>query len=179
MKTLRYIFGIIFFGILGLFVVAQFFPGEYSVERSITINASAGKIFPYINNLKNWQDWTVWTKEHDETLKMNYSEKTDGVGARQLWKSEKLGNGDLLLTASEDSSFIEYNLNMENGKFLSKGKITLTAKNGTTEAQWRNYGELGVNPIFRIIAYFFIEDMIAPDFENGLKNLKRLAESEK
>lgn len=140
------------------------------------INASADSIFQNLNNLRNWQKWTVWTFKQDPNMKMDYSGPEAGVGAKQKWESNNFGNGEITIKNSKTPTYLEYELLMDGGTFISTGKLRLESNGSTTKVTWGNYGELGFNPIFRIIVYFFIDDMIGPDFENGLKNLKEIAE---
>ena len=39
-------------------VVASTKPDSFRVERSVSIKAPADKIFPYINDLHQWDAWT-------------------------------------------------------------------------------------------------------------------------
>ena len=54
----------IIYALLGLavllVVIGFFLPSRVTVERAITIDAPAEKIFPWAADLKLWPQWTVW-----------------------------------------------------------------------------------------------------------------------
>ncbi|MBC7710484.1 MAG: hypothetical protein H7203_10510 [Rhizobacter sp.] len=54
--------------------------------------------------------------------------------------------------------------------------MTLTLNGAGTKVSCDINGNAGMNPVFRWFG-LFTDKMIGPDFEAGLKNLKKLAES--
>ena len=48
----------------------------YKVQKTVEIKAPADSIFPLIFDLKKWPEWTVWNKENDPTLEINYTIET-------------------------------------------------------------------------------------------------------
>jgi hypothetical protein len=57
----------------------------------------------------------------------------------------------------------------------SKGAITLEPAGGGTRVTWTNTGDTGGNPLKHYLAAS-MDRMVGPDFEQGLANLKALAE---
>jgi hypothetical protein len=57
----------------------------------------------------------------------------------------------------------------------SNGTIELVAEGSAQKVVWTDQGDLGMNPVFRWFG-LFIEKIIAPDFERGLANIKKLVE---
>ena len=55
-------------------------PGTLHVERSATINAAPEQIYPHINDLHRWSDWSPYEKI-DPTLKRTFSGSPEGKGA--------------------------------------------------------------------------------------------------
>jgi len=39
-------------------------PCEFTVSRSLKISAPPEKIFPHVNDLHKWEDWSPWAKGH-------------------------------------------------------------------------------------------------------------------
>src|SRR3970282_2878763 len=42
--------------------IGYLLPGAWQVERSVVIRAPAAAIFPHLNSLKQWRDWTGWVR---------------------------------------------------------------------------------------------------------------------
>ncbi len=80
MKTVLKILGGFAALLIALLLAAFFFPREYRIERTITINAKAEAVFPLFADLKRWKDWGAW-QERDPGMKTSYSEASTGVGA--------------------------------------------------------------------------------------------------
>ncbi|MBC8000955.1 MAG: hypothetical protein H7X97_00080, partial [Opitutaceae bacterium] len=64
-----------------LAVVGLFLPGTYHVERSVTITASSSDIYPYLNSLKKWPEWTAWTVAKFPDMKISFEGPESGAGA--------------------------------------------------------------------------------------------------
>jgi hypothetical protein len=175
MKLLkRLIIGLL--ALVALFlVVAVFLPSHYHVERSIVVQAKPEAIFPYVNNLKKWQDWQAWTKAKDPTLVYSYEGPEEGAGAVSKWEAKKMGQGEMKITAAETGKSVSFDLSFDHGKYRSDGKFTFTPEGDGTRVVWSFEGNSGANPINRYFS-LFMDRMIGPDFEEGLRNLKHKAE---
>ena len=156
-------------------VVSLFLPSKWRVERSIVIAARPEAIYPLISRIRQWPEWTAWTKEKDPTLTFNYSGPEQGVGATSKWTSEKMGSGTAVITAADPQKGVTFDLNMEEGKFKSTAIIAMEPAGDGTRVIWSNYGELGWNPVARYFGLMF-EKWIGPDYEEGLRNLKQKLE---
>ena len=162
--------------IVTLLAVSLILPAQYRVERRVVISAKAKEIFPLVNTLKKWPIWTAWTKEKDPSMTIGFEGPEEGVGAIYRWTGDKMGVGMLTITRSDPARGIWYDLDFENGKYLSKGGITFEGTGDRTEVIWHNGGELGRSPINRYFG-LFMDRLTGPDFEEGLGNLKRIVEA--
>lgn len=176
MKTLKKIVLAVLLIPIVLVLVSFFLPSSYRVERSATIRAKPEAIFAQINTVKRWTEWTAWTTNKYPDMTMAFSGPEAGVGANYSWAGKSTGQGSLTLTQSEPGKGIGYNLNFENGKYLSKGGITLAASGDSVTVTWFNGGDLGWNPISRIFG-LLMDKMMGPDFEEGLRSLQRAVET--
>lgn len=160
-----------------LFTISGFLlPAEYSVSRSIQIAAPTTQIYPHLNNLKSWPEWTVWNTRADSTLVFQYGLQTEGEGATQQWKGEKMGDGSLKIVKSYPKEGIEYELSMNEGQMRSIGKVQMQIIDSTqTKVTWLMEGSWGNNPVRRYFG-LLLEKWLAPDFEKNLSNLKQRAE---
>jgi hypothetical protein len=155
-------------------VVALFLPSRYEFQRSIHIQAGSDAIYPWINNLKRWPEWTAWNHEKDPTLRYTYDGPEEGAGASCRWTGEKSGNGAMTITESDPASGAKYEI--DHGKHRSAGEILFEPDGAGTRVIWTDAGQLGANPLNRYFG-LVIDRMIAPDFEAGLARLKQKVEA--
>ena len=79
-------------------------PKAFRIQRSISIDAPAEKIFSLIDDLHNWDQWAPQDKEYS-SVKKTYSGPVHGAGAVSEWTgSGKAGRGRMLITESIPSN---------------------------------------------------------------------------
>ncbi|HEX2447811.1 MAG TPA: hypothetical protein VHK26_06465, partial [Methyloceanibacter sp.] len=89
----------------GIFAaVALGLPSHVTVSRSVVINAPESVIFPYLNNLHQFEDWSPW-KARDPQLAVSYGGPESGQGARVTWSSKKpsIGTGSMEISEAQPS----------------------------------------------------------------------------
>lgn len=177
MKLLLKILGGLAALMVALLLAAFFFPRDYRIERTITINAKPEAVFALCGDLRRWKDWGAW-QERDPGMKITNSEKTTGVGAWNSWESKSEGNGKMTITAYEPPKRVVYTLEFPDMGMGSTGSVTLEPAGGGVKVSWVDAGDLGMNPVHRWFGVF-LDKIIGPDFERGLANLKRIAETGK
>jgi len=163
------IFAVLLLPIL-LILIAFFLPASYRVERSLAINAAPETIFPYLNELRHWPEWTAWNTNREPSLVYIPAGPPAGVGAVQSWTARS-GNGSIKLTESDPDHGIGYELNFNEGRFISTGRIDLIPLTNGTRVVWSNYGDFGRNPVGRYLG-LLMDKWLGNDFETGLQNLK-------
>lgn len=166
-----------FFLIIGLFFgVSLFFPHKYKFEKSIEINKPKHEVFKYMNNLKNWEQWSVWNKKVDSSLYFFYSSRTDSIGAMQYFNGELLGSGRFKISNFKINEILSYNLRMHNSEVNANGTFYFKDKSSSTELMWVDSGDVGYNPIYR---YMIPSKKSSTEeaFETGLNKIKMLLES--
>lgn len=150
-------------------------PDQFHVERSVSIKAPPEKIFPLINDLHAWNDWTPYNK--DPAMKKTFSGSNQGVGASYAWEGNKeVGKGDITITASTPPSKIVFDLHMiEPFEGRNVAAFTLSAAGDTTNVTWSLDDQQKL--LVKIMGLFFnMDKMIGKDFEAGLSKLKTVAE---
>lgn len=175
MKILKRILIVAGVVILALVVVSQFLPSKYHAERSIVIAAKPDVIFPWMNNLKKWPEWSPWTAAKDPTIVYAYEGPEEGVGAISKWDSKDMGEGSMKLTESDPARGLKFDLSFEHGKYLSTGAFIFESADTGTKVTWAMDGTVSRNPLDRFFS-LFMDKLIGPDFEEGLTNLKKKAE---
>jgi hypothetical protein len=175
MKLLKRILIILVVLVVVLVVVSQFLPGQYHVERSVTIAARPDAIHPWVNNLKKWPEWSPWTAAKDPSVVYSYEGPEEGVGAVSKWDSKKWGDGMMKVTESDPAKGVKFDLGFNKGKHACNAALSFTPAGSDTKVTWSMDGTVSRNPLDRFFS-LMIEKFIAPDFEEGLSNLKKKAE---
>jgi len=162
--------------VAAILILAATKPDSFRIERSVTIQASAERIFPLINDFHNWSEWAPQDRE-DPSIKRTYSGPASGVGAASEWTSSgKAGSGKMSITESVPPSravidvhfvkpFAAHNVNV----------FTLEPEGTATKVTWTMEG---TNLYFMKLMSVFssIDRMMGGHFESGLRNLKAAAE---
>ncbi|GAB3032844.1 SRPBCC family protein [Bowmanella dokdonensis] len=150
-------------------------PSHFRVERDILIDAPPEKIYAQVVDLQKWQDWGVWFKR-DPAMEVRYEGPQGEVGMKSVWSSESQGSGEMEVIATEENQRLVYRLYFPDFAMSSTGEIVLTQQDDRTKVLWKDYGEVGANPVHRYFA-LMMDSMVGPDFEMGLENLKTLVEN--
>jgi uncharacterized protein YndB with AHSA1/START domain len=176
MKILKILVGILVALVVVVYGIGMALSSDYRVTRSIEINASAADVFPWLEDFRQWKEWGVWY-ERDPDMTVTYQGNPGEIGYKSAWQSATEGNGEMELVEKKKNEYLKYALRFPDYGMSSTGEITLTENNGVTTVTWTDYGDVGSDITAR---YFliFMDEFIGPDFEAGLKNLKRLVEAQ-
>ena len=82
----------------------------------------------------------------------------------------------MTITALEHQKRVTYTLMFPEMEMGSTGELVLEPINGSTKVTWMDYGDVGSNIMYKYFG-LFMDDLIGPDFEDGLANLKTVAEN--
>jgi hypothetical protein len=178
MKTLKKILIVIVAVILAFVVFAQFLPGKYHVERSVVIAAKPVVIFPWINELKQWPEWSPWTAAKDPTIVYAYEGPESGVGAISRWDSKKWGDGMMKVIEADPAAGVKFDLSFNKGKYACVGKFSFEPTGDDTKVTWAMDGTVSRNPLDRVFS-LFMDSFTGPDFEEGLSKLKNQVEAKR
>jgi uncharacterized protein YndB with AHSA1/START domain len=150
-------------------------PAQFRVERSVTIAAAPEKVYALIAAPAEWKRWSVWN-QRDPKMQIEYGGPASGAGARWSWRSASEGNGAMEFTEAVPGQRLTYKLSFPDFGMQSTGQLRIEPQGSALRVSWSNEGTMGANPINRWFG-FFMDRLVGPDFEAGLTNLKRLAES--
>ena len=155
--------------------VASTKPAKFRVERSIVVKAPPEKITPHLNDLKKWTTWSPWEKI-DPDMKREYSGAESGVGAKYAWDgNSSIGAGRIEIKESS-SNYVAFSLEfLRPMECKNAADFTLEADPNGTKLIWAMYGD---NTYMGKVMQVFLsmDDMCGPQFDEGLTNLKNLAE---
>ncbi len=164
--------------LMGLVVlIAVLRSSNFRIARSQLINASPHKLFPYINNLRKFQEWNPY-RDKDPSARNEFSGPEAGPGAVFRWIGDaNVGEGIMTIEKSVPDSAVHVDL-----EFLrpfpghNAVAFTLEPQSDGTVVSWSMAGRYALVP--KIVGLFISMDrMIGGDFEAGLTRLKTLAET--
>jgi polyketide cyclase/dehydrase/lipid transport protein len=171
-KVLIAILGLIVLVLVGATLIL---PREVPVERKVVVDAAPDRIYPYLVDLKKWQEWNAWAAK-DPNMKVTYGEKVEGEGASYSWVSETQGSGSMTITKVIEPTRVETKMDFgDQGTATAYFELKNTGDD-KTEVTWHMVADMGSNPIGKIFG-LMMDGMVGPDFEDGLQRLKKLSES--
>jgi uncharacterized protein YndB with AHSA1/START domain len=176
LKTALIIAAILVLGVVGILAYAATRPDTFRVQRTATIKAPPDKIFPLINEFRNWSEWSPYEKK-DPAMKRDMGSTTSGKGATYAWNGDKnVGEGRMEIVEVAPPSKVVIKLDfMRPFKAHNTAEFTLAPKGETTDVTWAIHGpNLFVGKVMGL--FINMDNMIGKDFEAGLANLKSLAE---
>jgi uncharacterized protein YndB with AHSA1/START domain len=175
MKIVQWALAVVGILVLAIAGGGLLLPSKFHVERSMRVSAPAAKVYDHIADPRQWARWSVWNRR-DPAMDIRYSGPPFGQGAKWTWKSRSEGSGAMELTRVEPNKRVEYALLFKDFDMKSAGAFSLSEAGGATQVTWTNGGDVGPNPLRRYVAWL-MDRMVGPDFEQGLANLKALAEA--
>jgi len=176
MKFLKKLFIFLFVVAAALAIISQFLPATMKVERSIIIRAGTEKIYPWVNDVSKWPEWTVWNKENDPTVVYTYEGPAEGVGAVSKWESKKSGVGKFTITESDPVKGVKTELTFGHASKPMQGWVSFAPAGTDTKVSFGFSGEVSRNPLERWMC-LFMDKLAGPEFEKNLQGLKRKAET--
>ncbi|MDP2366303.1 MAG: SRPBCC family protein, partial [Ignavibacteria bacterium] len=165
-------------GLIGLaLIVAAFLPSKYVVSRYLLIKRPPEVVFEQLSKFSNWENWSPW-RPLDKDAKYTFSGTDGAVGSKMMWDGDTVGNGYLVMKKIEPFKRVETDLVfLKPWEMQSLDYFTLEEGHGNTLLTWVDEGELKY-PLGRLFGVFSdMDKMMGPDFEKGLKNIKKLVES--
>lgn len=161
---------------VALLVYAATRPDQYSVERSIQINAQPEQIFPLINDLHALNRWNPFLVR-DPGIQGSYNDIAAGEGASYSFDgSRDIGSGHMSITRSKPFSRVDMSLVMLK-PFPGANEISFYLNPGATATQvtWNMRGKSPY--IMKVMSLFFNMDaVVGKAFEQGLVDLKQRVE---
>ncbi|MGQ3052675.1 MAG: SRPBCC family protein [Roseateles sp.] len=176
MSTLSYVLVALAAAVLALLVYASTRPDEFRVERRARIAAPADKVWPLVSELRAFNRWNPYDRK-DPLLKSQYAGAASGVGSRYAWESDKVGTGVLEITGQQPGRAVQMKLDfIKPFEAHSAAELALQpTADGATEVRWTMRGPASF--VTKLMGVFIdMDKRVGSDFEDGLQNLRRLAE---
>jgi hypothetical protein len=138
MRIIKYLFLLLLLSLVALTIFIATQKGDYTVESSKVINSPKGTVFNYVNDYKNWQQFSSWIKE-TANIKLSYSPFTIGKGSSFSWNgANDSGNIQTLYTKENDSIVQKMDFNGSNTIVTWYFKDTLSG----TKVTWKSKGKM-------------------------------------
>lgn len=152
-------------------------PAEFRVTRTATISAPAPVVFAQVNDFHKWVAWSPWEKI-DPAMKKTYEGAPAGAGAISTWAGNRdVGEGRTTIVDSRPNELIRIKLEMFK-PFAATNTVEFTFKpeGNQTVVTWGMAGKS--NFVTKAIGLFMdMDKMVGGDFEQGLAQLKSVAEA--
>lgn len=160
----------------GVLILAALKPDTFVVSRTTTISASPEKIFPLINDYKNWASWSPYEKV-DPDMKRTFSGPSSGNGAVYEWQGNKnVGHGRMEITDASPPSRVTIKLDFFSPfEAHNVAEFTMKPAGSATSVTWAMRGPL---PYMAKVMHtvFNMDRMVGGQFAEGLANMKAVAE---
>ncbi len=159
-----------------IFLLAATQAKTFRIQRSVTIQASPGKVFEFINDLHSWPLWAPQDNE-DASMKRTYSGNAKGTGAASQWTSSgSAGEGSMVIIQSSPPRTVSIQVDWIK-PFVARNRndFVLEGMGDSTKVIWSMEGPNLY--VMRIMGIFISMDrMMGKHFETGLANLKSACE---
>jgi uncharacterized protein YndB with AHSA1/START domain len=173
----RIVFFLLAFVALAL-ILALFVKKDYAVEREITINKPKQDVFAYVKYLKNQNNFSKWAKL-DPAMKTEFKGTDGTAGFVSGWKSENgdVGEGEQEIKKITEGERIDLEIRFKEPMESSSQSymITEAVDSSHTKVKWGFYGKMQY-PFNLMCLFTSMDEMVGPDFEEGLTNLKVVME---
>jgi hypothetical protein len=157
-------------------ILAASKPDTFRVQRTATVMAGANKVFPLIDDFRQWGTWSPWEKL-DPTMRKTYHGEESGKGAVYEWEGNgKAGAGRMEILEASPPGKVVIKLDfIKPFEGHNVAEFTMVPEGEGTEITWAMHGPC---PFVAKIMHVFInmDKMIGKDFETGLANLKAITE---
>ena len=152
-------------------------PESFRVERTTRIAAAPEQIFPLIVDFHRWNIWSPYEKI-DPAMKRSHSGPETGTGASYEWDGNRqAGSGRMEITDTSPPSNVTIKLDFTRPfKASNTIEFILAPKDGATDVTWAMHGHNSFgNKVMSV--FMSMDKLVGKDFEEGLSNLKAVAES--
>ncbi len=174
MKRLRFLLLVVGGFFIFAALIGSLLPGRYDVQRSTTVSAPPQMVYEQVIDLRKHEAWAPWRKA-DPSYVFHYGDRTRGIGATMTWQGES-SSGGMRIAKATPGRFIENRLHSPDmGETI--GTWTFEPHPKGTHVTWRFRGDIA-GPVGGWMA-IFMDVMLAPFFEDGLKDLRRVAQAAK
>jgi hypothetical protein len=162
--------------IAAVLILAATKPNTLRVQRATSIKAPADRIFPMINDFRQWRTWSPYENK-DPAMNRTYEGTENGKGAVYAWDgNNNVGSGRMEILEAAVPSKITIKLDFfKPFEGHNTAEFTMLPQGDVTNLTWTMSGPaVFMSKLMQV--FMNLDHMIGRDFEVGLANLKKLAE---
>ena len=153
-------------------IIASTKPDEWTIQRQGAIPGAPAKVFPYMDDLRKFLEWSPWAKL-DPAMKLTYGAPASGSGANFSWQGNgKVGVGKLTITESRPNDLVRCQIDFSKPmRCTNTHEFALKPEGSQTIVTWTMKGNA---PFFfkMILVFVSCDTMMGENLECGLANLK-------
>ena len=153
-------------------------PADFRIERSATLIAPGEVVFPLLDDFHRWAEWSPFDKL-DPNMKKTYDGPSAGAGASYSWEgNSSAGSGRATILESKLNELVSIKLEfLKPLAATNRATFALTPATAGTRVSWAMEGKNGF--VAKAFCVFVdMDSVVGKEFEEGLGNLKRVAQSE-
>jgi hypothetical protein len=163
-------------GATGIFAgYAAMQPSEYTVSRSLAMDAPAAVVFDQVNDLSKWDAWSPWAKL-DPNATHSLEGPQAGTGSIMRWAgNNQVGAGMMTIVDSRPNELVQFTLDFDKPlKSTATSSFSFEETGGQTNVTWSITGQHDfLGKVMGVI--FNCEAMIGEKYDEGLKNLHEVS----
>jgi uncharacterized protein YndB with AHSA1/START domain len=151
-------------------------PAHFRIQRSTRIGVPREKLFAYVSDLHNFDAWSPWA-QLDPAMRKTHFGAASGVGAGYEWQgNNKVGHGRMEIVEAVAPERVLIKLDfLKPFEAHNMAEYLLVERDGETEFTWAMFGPN--NFTSKAMSLFFnMDKMVGAQFEQGLRELKTVAE---
>jgi hypothetical protein len=160
-----------------LLIAGLFIKKDYNIERVVFISQSKQKVFDFVKQLKNQDQYNKWSSA-DPLAKKIYTGIDGTVGFMVAWDStnKQVGKGEQEIKKITEGEHIEYEIRFK--KPFEGIADTFIATANVAEGTKVSWGFSGKNkyPMNVIYKVFNLEKKLGEDMSDSLNRLKKVLE---
>lgn len=171
-----YVIAILVAVLIALLILAAARPSRFEVQRSLDIDAPPERLYPLLADFHQWSRWSPYEKL-DPAMRRDFSGAEAGKGAVYAWEGNgKAGAGRMEILEAAPEHGIDIQLDfIRPFRANNRAAFAFTPAGAATRVTWSMQGAAPF--MARLMGIFInMDQLIGKDFEQGLANLKTLAE---
>jgi hypothetical protein len=182
MKILK-IIGLVLLSLIVLVVIGlSAISPKAHMERSVVVAAPLAVVFQQVASFQKFNTWSPWTKM-DPIAKQTIEGPPVGVGAKMSWDGPETGKGSQWTVEYEENKRVKNAMAFEGMEGAIFAEFILEEVPKGTKIVWTYDGDVSetgfTNKMMTKMFYAFIlESMLGKQYEDGLNDLKKLAENQ-
>jgi effector-binding domain-containing protein len=139
------------------------------------MNAKPEKIYNYVSNMHNFNEWSPWHKI-DSTTQYTFDGPESGVGSSMSWKSNNsdVGEGRQVIAEAVPNDLVKLEMYFMESDKPAYGTYQMEPDGEGTKFTWSLDADMGMNPFMRWMGLMM--GMVGKMFDQGLADLKIIVE---